>query len=388
MRFFDSCDPETILSHFGEEEKIQGAVVPPIFQNSLFTFPNMQEFMDAGPKANREEAYVYSRVGNPTVTVAERKIARLECTESCRVFGSGMAAISSAVMSAVESGAHCVVVDTCYGPLRQFLTDYLPRFGVSTTFVDGADACELIDAIRPDTKLVYLESPGSLIFRLQDIEKIATYCREKGITTAIDNSYASPIFQQPAKLGIDMVVHSATKYLGGHSDITAGVVAGSAQRLEKMTGEEIALFGTLIAPFPSWLLTRGLRTLAIRMKRHEESGNAVAAFLEEHPKVQRVHHVGLASFPQRELFVKQMQGSTGLLSFEPKCQDRDKIYAFVEALDIFQIGVSWGGFESLSVPIEMHPIAWSDKRWIVRLFIGLESPRDLIADLDQAMNLL
>src|SRR5262249_26199247 len=152
------------------------------------------------------------------------------------------------------------------------------------------DPAEVFDTFRPETKLVYLESPGSLVFRLQDIEAIAKYCREKKITTAIDNSYSTPIFQQPTKYGIDMVVHTATKYLGGHSDITAGVVASTSERLAKMTGEEIALFGTLIAPFPAWLLTRGLRTLPIRMKRHEESGNAVAEFLTKQKAVERVHH--------------------------------------------------------------------------------------------------
>ncbi len=384
MRSFENSDAETILCHFGEEQKPHGAVVPPIYQNSLFTFETIEDFVKAQAISDKGEAYVYSRVGNPTVTIAERKLAKLEGTEAARVFGSGMAAISSAVMSVLEAGAHVVAVDTCYGPLRTFLVDYLPRFGVSHTFVDGADPQEVFDAIRPETKLVYLESPGSLVFRLQSIEAIASHCRKKGIATAIDNTYATPLYQSPAALGVDMILHSATKYLGGHSDITAGVVASSFDRLERMTKNEIATYGTLLAPFPAWLLTRGMRTLAVRVKRHEESANEIASWLSEHPSVELVNHVSLPSFGQRELFLKQMRGSTGLFSFQPKSQHPAKIIAFVDALRVFQIGVSWGGFESLCVPLEVHPMYMPSSKWIIRLFIGLESPRDLMTDLRQA----
>jgi len=384
MHPLTGADAETLLCHFGEEDKPHGAVVPPIYQNSLFTFDTVEEFIAAGPKANVGDAYVYSRIGNPTVAIAERKIAKLEGTEACRVFSSGMAAISCCVMNCIESGAHVVAVDTCYGPLRSFLVDYLPRFGVTCTFVDGACVADVADAIRPETKLVYLESPGSLVFRLQDIEAITRLCREKGIYTAIDNTYSTPLYQSPAAMGVDFILHSATKYLGGHSDIVAGVVAGPSDRLEKMTQDEVATFGSLLPPFPAWLLTRGLRTLAVRVKRHEESANEIAKWLEEHPSVELVNHVSLPSFKQRDLYLKQMRGSTGLFSFQPKKQDRKAIIRFVEALKIFQLGVSWGGFESLCVPLEVSPIYIGEMRQIIRLFIGLESPRDLMADLKQA----
>ncbi len=384
MRSYDTADAETLLCHFGEHEKLHGAVVPPIFHNSLFSFNTVAEFAESVTAPSSGPPYVYSRVSNPTVNVAEQKIARLEGTEGCRVFSSGMAAISSAVMSCVQAGSHVVAVDTSYGPLQQFLNEYLTKFGITATFVEGSDPEELLAAIRPETTMVYLESPSSLIFRLQDFETITRYCREGGITTITDNTYSTPLYQQPAAMGVDLIVHSATKYLGGHSDVTAGVVCGSAERIAQLTKDEVSLFGSLIAPFPAWLLTRGLRTLGVRIRRHEETGNEIAAWLEKHPSVDHVNHVSLASNPQRELYQKQMRGSTGLFSFVPKQQDREKVIAFVEALDIFQIGVSWGGFESLSVPIEVTPLHYGEPTWLIRLFVGLESPKDLMADLQNA----
>jgi cystathionine beta-lyase len=384
MHSFDGAEVETLLSHFGEEEKLHGAVVPPIFQNSLFAFESVDAFVAAGSAPPGKAPYVYSRVSNPTIAVAEAKLAKLEGTEACRVFGSGMAAITSAIMACVESGAHVVAVDTCYGPTRQLLADYLPRFGITATFVDGVDPQEFFDAIRPETKLVYLESPSSLVFRLQDLATITAYCRERGILTAIDNTYATPLYQQPAALGVDIVLHTASKYLGGHSDITGGVLCGSTEFVKRITKDELSLFGSVIAPFPAWLMIRGMRTLAIRLKRHEETGNTIARWLETHPAVEQVHHLGLDSFPQKELFRKQMKGSGGLFSFVPKNQDQAAVVKFIEALDIFQLGVSWGGFESLAVPLHVHPMYLKEKTWMIRLFTGLESPVDLMKDLERA----
>ncbi len=375
----------TRLAHFGEDVKLEGAIAPPIFQTSLFVFDTFDQF-ESGIVGNPEgPPYHYSRIGNPTVDLAERKIADLEGTEECKLIGTGMGAITVAIMSCVESGAHVVAVDTCYGPTRTLLSDYLKRFGVKVTFVSGLSADEVIEAITPETTLIYLESPSSIIFRLQDIEAITKVARERGITTAIDNTYCTPVFSNPVQFGVDIVIHSGTKFFGGHSDLTAGAVCTTKARMDRLAKEEVNLLGSILAPFPAWLLMRGLRTLGIRMKRHQETGNIVASWMNEQSQVERVFHVGLPNFPQRELFEKQMRGSTSLFSFEPKTQDKERIMRFVEGLELFQLGVSWGGYESLVVPIYGKPDDWLEPRWVIRLFCGLEEPEDLISDLRQSL---
>lgn len=378
--------PETLLQHIGEEEKILGAVVPPIFQNSLFVFDDLETFRGQPTQEAWPPPYFYSRIANPSMDVAERKIAFLERTERAKVFGSGMGAISCAIMSCVASGSHVVAIDTCYSNTRTMLSDYLPRFGVDTTFVDGRCPSDVLDALRPETSLIYLESPSTFFFYLQDIEAITKVAREKKIKTILDNSYATPLFQTPAEMGVDLVVHSATKYLGGHSDIVAGVLCGNDQDLFSIYKNEMVIFGSGLSPFPAWLLTRGLRTLPLRIKQHEAAGNAVASWLEKSPHVARVYHVGLKTYPQRELFKKQMRGSTGLLSFEPAFQTEEAVTRFVNGLDVFQLGVSWGGFESLVVPAQ-KPGPDGSPKWVIRLYCGLEDPRDMVADLEQAFAL-
>lgn len=375
----------TRLAHFGEEVKHEGAVAPAIFQTSLFVFDTFEQF-ESGIVANPEgPPFHYSRIGNPSVDLAERKIANLEGTEECKLIGTGQGAITLAIMSCVMAGAHVVAVDTCYGPTRTLLSDYLVKFGVTVTFVSGLDTDEIFDAVRPETTLIYLESPSSIIFRLQDIEAVTKFARERGITTAIDNTYCTPIFSNPAKMGVDIVLHSATKYMGGHSDLTAGAVCTTKERMATMLKYEVNLLGSILAPFPAWLLTRGLRTLGIRMQRHESTGNIVAGWLSEQPQVETMNHVGLPNFAQRDLFLKQMRGSTSLFSFIPKVQDKEKVLRFIEGLELFQLGVSWGGYESLAVPIFGKPDDWPEPRWVIRLFCGLEEPEDLIADIKQSL---
>jgi cystathionine beta-lyase len=384
MEFDEHLGQNTRLQHFGEEEKIRGAVVPPIFQNSLFVFDTVEELFQAMLEEPAGPPHHYSRLGNPSVHLAEQKIAMLEGTEGCKLSGTGMGAIAMAIMSSIEQGSHVITLDTAYQPVRLMLTDYLSRFGVTTTFVDGICTDAIIDEIRPETSLIYLESPSSVLFRLQDLEAVAKAARQKGVTTVVDNTCATPLFQNPAKFGIDLVCHSATKYLGGHSDITAGAVCGSAERLRWIVKQEMSYLGSIIGPFPAWLLTRGMRTLPLRLKQHEAAGNEVASWLLDQPQVDRVHHLGLPSYPQRDLYRKQMRGSGGLFSFEPSCQEREKVHRFCEELRLFQIGISWGGFESLVVPLEIHPMNYPEPRQVVRLFVGLEDPADLIADLQQA----
>ncbi|HSI71992.1 MAG TPA: PLP-dependent aspartate aminotransferase family protein [Fimbriimonas sp.] len=375
----------TMLAHYGEEEKLKGAVTPPIFQNSLFVFPTMEELLEAMYDTPAGPPHHYSRVGNPTTALAEKKIAKLEGAEACKLFGTGMGAISAAVISCVKAGSHVIAADTCYGPVRDFVSKYLDRFGVTYTWVDGRCPEEFFDAIRPETSLIYLESPSSLVFRLQDIEAVAKFARQKGIATIMDNTYNTPLHMQPLSVGVDMVVHSGTKYFGGHSDITAGAVATSNERANKMIRGEIAYFGAILHPFSAWLLNRGLRTLPLRLKRHEETANTIAAWLDDRPEIDVVHHLGLPSYPQRDLMRKMMTGTGGLFSFEPKVQDEAKVMAFANSLKLFQRGISWGGHESLVVALKCQPLGYTEERWIVRLFCGLEDAPDLIRDLDQAL---
>lgn len=375
-----------ILQHLGEDVHHCGAVAPPIFQTSLFVHENCESFKRASdPLTPDETGYVYSRLANPTLTVAEKKIAALEHTECCKLFSSGMSAISAGIMSAVHAGCHAICTDTAYGPTRDFMTNYLKRFGVETTLVDATNADEILGSVRPNTSLIFLESPGSIIFQVSDLEAIGTFAREKGITTAIDNTYASPLFQNPADFGIDLVIHSATKYIAGHSDVIAGAVCASRERMCKMTlGGEVEHFGGALAPFPAWLLLRGMRTLAIRMQAAEETGNVLYRELKTRPWIEEVFHVGAPDHPQAALVSKQMSGTGSLLSFVPKFQTEEEIMKFMDRCQVFQRGVSWGGFESLIVALPIECRAWKSKRWVVRIYGGLESHESMLHDLDQA----
>jgi cystathionine beta-lyase/cystathionine gamma-synthase len=375
----------TLLSHFGEEEKPEGAVVPPIFQNSLFVFDTAEELLASMQLNPTGKPYHYSRLANPTLDIVEQKLAKLEKTEACKVLGCGMAALTTALINSLRQGAHMVVVDTGYGPVRTTLARYLERFGVSMTLVDGRDPSEVIDAFKPETSVVYLESPSSILFRLQDLDAITKETKARNITTVFDNTYNTPLHFTPAEHGIDLVCHSATKYLGGHSDITAGVICGTKDRIVDLTKNELNVFGNILHPFQAWLLNRGLRTLKVRMKAHEETGNLVAGYLENRPEVAKVHHVGLDSYEQRDLFRKHYRGSGGLFSFEPKVQERERVMAFCNELKLFGRGISWGGFESLVVPIHVKPSDHDEARWVIRLYTGLEEPEDLLKDVERAL---
>ncbi len=378
--------PEDICAHLGDDYPDHlGAISPPIYQTSLFT------------RKTGSTGYSYTRSGNPTTEVAEKKIAALEYGSGkaqedgivARCFSSGMAAITSAIMHHVKAGSHVIAPNNIYAPARGFLNDYLSRFNVSVTFVEGPGLTEIEDAIRDETDLVYLESPVSNVFTLQDLEAVSALACEHGIATVIDNSWATPIFQHPLLLGVDMVVHSASKYLGGHSDIVAGVVIGKGESMHRITHRERGMFGASMDPHQSWLLARSLRTLPLRMERHKQSALSVARFLEDHPKVRRVFYPGLPSHPQFDLGRRQMSGYSGLMSFIPDA-DNDEIRRMIYSLEMFEIGPSWGGYESL---ITAPGTGMDDEKskelgipqGLVRLSVGLEDPETLKNDLGAAL---
>ena len=374
-----------IVTHVGDEyAEFMGAIVPPIFQNSLFLKPTPYNGI---PEDNE---FVYTRVNNPTIDIAERKIAALECAEAAACFSSGMGAISAAIMHFVKKDCHIIAPHTIYGPTRTFITKYLAeKFGVTHTFVHGSDLEEIKAAIRPETTLIYLESPSSLVLYMQDIEEIAKIAKEHGIGTAIDNTYATPLHQNPYTYGIDLVCHTASKYMGGHSDIVAGVVAGSKEMIAQIAHEERELLGSCMDPHQAWLLIRGLRTMPVRVKAHGESGLKVAKWLEQHPCVKEVFYPGLDSHPQKELVDKYLKGGlNGLISFVYD-GSAEQAREFMYSLKMFQYGVSWGGFESLVAPgsvglTDEEAAAIGMPANVVRIHVGLEDVDTLIADLEQA----
>ncbi|NNE25409.1 MAG: aminotransferase class I/II-fold pyridoxal phosphate-dependent enzyme [Saprospiraceae bacterium] len=383
----------TILCH-DEERFLHGPVVPPIYQNSLFTFENW----DAIDKAfdAKAESYIYSRLLNPTVEVAEKKIAELCKGEKAKLCASGIAAVTSAILHCVSAGDHIVAVENIYGPTNNFIGTYLKsKFNISVTYVDGTNTTQFEEALRDNTKLIYLESPASLTFELQDLKAVTALAKRNGIKTIIDNTWATPIFQNPLSLGVDIEVHSVSKYLCGHSDVVAGVIISTKNIIDAIIQAEHELFGAKMAPFEGWLILRSLRTLELRMERHMQNAMAIAKHLDKHPNVDRVFYPGLSSFQQYELGQNQMRGYSGLLSFKLATSDISKIKAFVNALQIFKIGVSWGGHDSLVyAPVISYLKELSPDRFeamgidasIIRISVGLEGVEDLIRDLDQALD--
>ena len=392
---------ETILCH-DDAHPYEGAVVPPIFQNSLFTFPDW-EAIDHAFEA-RQEHFIYSRGKNPTVDFAEKKLAEIAHADRAILFTSGMAAISAAVLYCVKPNSHIITVKNVYGPTSNFMAHYLrDKLNIQTTFISGEDVTEFRDNIRENTSLIYLESPSSAVFGLQDLEAVARLAKAKNIKTICDNTWATPLFQHPLDLGIDFEVDSVSKYLGGHSDLVAGVIMGKKKEMEELFSREYEWLGGKISPFEAWLLIRSLRTLNMRMLQHQNNALQVAQFLEKHPKVAAVRYPGLPSFPQYELGKKQMSGYSGLLSFQLKTdlETKDstkieKVKAFYNALKMFHKGVSWGGFESLIyVPAISYLKELSPEQFAqmgislndIRISVGLENATDLIEDLQNALHI-
>ncbi len=383
-----SDDLSFILNHLGEDrEHGYNAVVPPIVQSGNFTYATVADMRRT--VQHEFERPLYTRGFNPTVAMVRKKIAALEHAEDALMFSSGSAAIAAAVLSFVKAGDHIICVHKPYSWTKKLLVELLTRFGVEHTFVDGTDAENFRKAIRPNTTFIITESPNSLTFELQDLAAVAAIAKEHGITTLCDNSYSSPLFQNPIDLGIDLVAHSATKYLNGHSDVVAGVLAGSAVHMRQVMSRELMTLGAAPSPHDAWLLMRGLRTLELRVNRSADSAELVARFLEAHPKVERVHWPGLESHPQHALARKQMKRVAGLMTIELEAPDEAAVERFCDNLPSFLMAVSWGGYESLQWPVcalKGPNGYYTDLPFtMVRLYVGLEDPQLLIRDLQNAL---
>lgn len=364
-------------------DSVSNPVTPPLYQTSLFTFPDtasLQAAMD-----HEASSYLYSRGNNPTVEQVERKIALLEGCERAKLLSAGVAAIATGILSCVSSGDHIICAEESYGWARYITGTYLKRFGVDVTFVDVCDIASVERAIRKNTKVLYLESPSSLVFRVQDLRALADLARSHGITTIVDNTWATPLYQNPIELGIDMVVHSASKYLGGHSDVVGGVIAGSEEAIVKIFEQEYLPIGQVPDPFQAWLIHRGMRTLHVRLPYHYASALQVCDYLWEHPAVAEVNYPMHPKSPWYELATSQMSGGCGLLSFRVKNGDPERVAAMVESLKMFRIGVSWGGYESLVFP---NFATRSGDPALIRIHVGLEDTGSLIRDIDNAFRYL
>ena len=371
---------EEICTHYGEDPaRFHGAVNTPIFQTSLFVDCE-------GNEGGLEGRYAYTRVSNPTTEVVEQKVAALEQGEAAKCFSSGMGAISAAMMHYIKEDSHVVATASIYGPARRFLSEYMKRFGIKVTFVSGTDPEELEAAVCEQTDLIYLESPSTYLFLVQDLERIAEIAKKHHAATVIDNTYATPIFQKPLTMGIDMVVHSASKYLGGHSDIIGGVVVGRREDVEQMAQNERELFGAVMSPFDSWLMLRGIRTLPVRMRQHMKNALEMAAYFQELDIVKEVIYPCWNTHPQYELAKRQMTGASGLMSVVFDLPG-EQIHRIVEALEFFYRGPSWGGYESLASPVgaDLERDNETMKKGLVRLHIGLEGADLLTEDFERAV---
>lgn len=385
-------DLSYILNELGEDrEHYFNAVAPPIIQSSNFVFKKAEELSEA--LKDEMNGYLYSRGLNPTVEILRKKLAALDGAEDCLVWNSGAAAIFAGILANVKSGDHVVSVKSPYTWAQRTFDVILPRFGVTTTYIDGTKIENWEKAIQSNTTLFYLESPNSWDFALQDIKAVAALAKKKNIVTMIDNSYCTPVYQRPVEMGIDLSMQTATKYIGGHSDVLGGVLSGSKAMIKKIFDSEYLNIGSGIQPFNAWLLIRGLRTLPARLDRISRSTKDVVNYLKNHPKVEGVLFPFDESFPQYELAKQQMRGACGLFTFIMKTKKRESIVKFCESLKHILMAVSWGGHESLVIPkccgITANDFDHSNKEHrYVRMYVGMEDSQYLIADLEQALSFI
>jgi cystathionine beta-lyase/cystathionine gamma-synthase len=366
--------------------KKNGPVSTPIYQTSTFEVTDMEEQV----RATSTDRF-YTRYGNPTHTVVEKAIAELEGADAALLFASGMSAITTTLLSLVKSGDHIVAQRDIYGGATKFLTQWLPKFGVEVTLVDTTDYQQHEAALRPNTRLLHLESPTNPTLRVVDLKRVAALAQKHGIVTLVDSTFATPINCRPAEHGIDLVMHSGTKYFGGHADIICGIIAGRMDLVRTIHATRTTL-GCNMDPHAAWLLLRGIKTLAVRVHRQNDNALRVAQFLKNHARVRSVNYPLLEGHPQRALAMEQMQGGGGVLSFEIDGTGEDAC-RFAEALELFTLAPSLGGVESLvTIPVlTSHVMIRSEERekmgvtkQLIRLSVGIEHVDDLIADLERA----
>lgn len=381
-------DISYILNELGEDRELYfNAVSPPIMQTSNFTFKKIADLRLAFE--DEMSGYLYSRGLNPTIDILRKKLAALDGAEDCLVFNSGASAIFAAVFANIKTGDHIVSVNKPYTWAWKMFDNILPRFGISTTYVDGTSINNFETAIQPNTRVIYLESPNSLTYELQDLQAVARLARANNIVTVIDNSYCTPIFQQPIALGIDIAMQTATKYINGHSDTVGGVLCGTHAMMKKIFDSEYLNMGIGTSPFNAWLMIRGLRTLPARLDRITATTHHMLQYLKQHPSVEEMIFPFDPGFPQYQLAKQQMSGACGLVTIVMKATKMEQIVTFCESLRHMLMAVSWGGHESLALPkcasLLPHQFdAGNREHKMIRFYFGLEEPAYLQADIDQA----
>ncbi len=379
-----------ILTDLGEErERYYNAMSPPVIQTSNFMFPDVDSFRAA--LLDEAHSHIYTRGNNPTVEILRKKLAALEGTDDALIFASGSAAISMAIMSCVGQGDHIICVRNPYSWTATVIKRYLARFGVTHDFVDGRDIENIRAAVKPNTKLLFLESPNTFTYELQDLAACAALAKEHGFLTAIDNTCASPLYQQPAKYGIDIVIHTLTKYINGHSDVVGGAVCASREIIGKLFIDEYMTLGGIISPHDATLVIRGLRTLPIRMQHISDTTAKIVAALKGHPRIRQLLYPFDPDFPQYDLASRQMTGCGGLFTLDFNVSDIDEMLAIVSRIKRWKIAVSWGGHESLMLPMAaLYNLPGRDNPhtpWhYVRFYVGLEEADYLLEDLLQALH--
>jgi canavanine-gamma-lyase len=390
---------DTQAVHAGQEpDPVTGSVTPPIHMTTTFKLPEPgPRLIDALFLKGERPPHVYSRWSNPSVRTLEEKTAVLEGAEAGVAFASGMAAVSGLLLTFLGAGDHVVSSDVCYAGTAEFLGLHAGRYGIEVSLVDTSDAEAVRKALRPKTRLVYIETPANPILRLTDIAAVADIAHQAGVPLVVDSTFATPVLQRPLSLGADLVLHSMTKYLGGHGDALGGIVVGAREEIHRIRQGMLIHLGGAMSPFNAWLINRGLATLSLRMQKHQENALAVARFLEQHPKIKRVLYPGLESHPQHDLARRQMSGFGGMVVAQ---MDIDTALNLVQRVRVFTYATSLGDYQSLLFyyPTEMYvdSVTYLDgeqkrviREWagdgIMRISIGLEDAEDLIADLDVAL---
>lgn len=372
----------TLATTLGRDPEANfGIVNPPVYRASTVLFPTVEQMAAARPN----HGVYYGRYGTPTTFALEETVAGLEEAAGAIAVGSGKEAITLTLLALLSQGEHLLVPDNVYGPVRQFCDQVLPRFGIATSYYDPMLGAGIAALIRAETRVVYAESPGSLTFEVQDVPALAAAARARGCTVVLDNTWATPLLFKPYRHGVDVTIHAATKYLGGHSDLMMGVVTFSADSLERVRSG-IQAFGPSVSPEDCALCLRGIRTLPTRLQRHEQSGLVLARWLAERPEVARVLHPALPGCPGHAVWQRDFLGASGLFGIVLRPVAPERLAAMLEGMQLFGMGYSWGGYESLLIPC-LHA-ARSVTRLpedgpLVRIHVGLEDPNDLIADLER-----
>lgn len=381
----------TLAVHAGEDKtQNHGALSVPVYSASVFAFRDADE--GAAIHNYEKEGFFYGRLGNPTTQAFEKAMAELENGEDALAFASGMAAVSAALLTLAKPGDHIVAPESMYSTTTNLLEHLAGEFKIETTFIDAANAENYASAVRPNTKVLWIETPSNPLVRVTDLAAVAAVAKESGIATIADNTFATPYNQRPLELGVDLVIHSATKYLGGHSDLTAGVMVGRKEIVEKARHGAAKLYGGNIAPQVAWLVLRGIKTLALRMERHNHNASVLANMLAEHPKVTAVYYPGLESHPNHDVAKRQMTGFGGMIGLDVGTVKAGK--AFINSLRLCMLATSLGGVETIvqhsasmthaTVPAELRRRAGITDG-LLRLSVGIEDVEDLKRDIGQAL---